>query len=91
MLKLCLPAISIIGLTWIPLDFISSISRKLMPLCFGASGLVLTNINILSALCADEVQTFVPFITKSSPSSTALVCNDAKSDPDSGSEYPWHH
>ena len=28
---------------------------------------------------------------KSSPSSTARVWREAKSEPDSGSEYPWHH
>ena len=36
------------------------------------------------------VQTFWPETTHSSPSRTAFVFSDARSDPDSGSEKPWH-
>src|SRR5260370_20496710 len=43
------------------------------------------------ALCAKVVHTFWP-VTDQSPSSvfTALVFSDARSEPDSGSEKPWH-
>ena len=57
-----------------------------MPLCFGASGSVRTRQNIMSAFCAPEVQIFWPLMTHSSPSSSALVERDAKSDPEPGSE-----
>ena len=70
-----------IGRTSTPGAFIST-SKKLIPLCLGASGSVLANINNQSASCAPEVHIFVPLITKSSPSSTALVCKEAKSEPD---------
>ena len=33
---------------------------------------------------------FCPLTTKSSPSSTAVVRSDARSEPASGSEKPWH-
>ena len=36
------------------------------------------------------VHTFCPLITHSSPSSTAVVFRLARSDPESGSEKPWH-
>ena len=46
------------------------------------------------ALCANVVQTFWPVTTHSPPSHlfdlTALVLSDARSEPDSGSEKPWH-
>ena len=44
----------------------------------------------MSACCAMLVQIFWPLTTKSSPSSTARVCRDARSDPELGSEKPWH-
>ena len=47
--------------------------------------------NIMSARCANEVQILEPFNTNSSPSIAACVWSDAKSEPVSGSEYPWHH
>ena len=62
-----------------------------MPRCFGASGSVRASMNIQSAYCAPEVQIFCPLITKSSPSRTARVCSDARSEPEPGSENPWHH
>ena len=61
-----------------------------MPWCFFASGSVRTRQNIMSACRAVEVHIFWPLITKSSPSSTARVRSDARSDPAPGSEYPWH-
>src|SRR3954465_15590817 len=39
---------------------------------------------------ASVVQTFCPETTHSSPSLTALVFSEARSEPDSGSEKPWH-
>src|SRR3954451_42069 len=40
--------------------------------------------------CANVVHTFWPVTTYSSPSRTALVLSEARSDPDSGSLNPWH-
>ena len=62
-----------------------------MPLCFGASGSVRAIMNIQWAYCAPDVQIFCPLITKSSPSRTARVCSDARSEPEPGSLNPWHH
>src|ERR671919_121527 len=42
------------------------------------------------ALCANEVQTFCPVTTHSPFDLTALVLSEARSEPDSGSEKPWH-
>ena len=42
------------------------------------------------ALCANVVQTFWPVTTHSPFDLTALVLSDARSEPDSGSEKPWH-
>src|SRR5262249_27949304 len=39
---------------------------------------------------ASVVQTFCPLTTHSSPSLTARVFREARSEPDSGSEKPWH-
>ncbi|MCY1529272.1 hypothetical protein D9M68_644060 [compost metagenome] len=77
------------GLTVMPGVFMST-SRKLMPCCFFAAGSVLASRNIMSASCASEVQIFWPLTTNSSPSSTADVRRAARSEPASGSEYPWH-
>jgi hypothetical protein len=60
----------------------------LMPLCFGASGSVRTNVSSQSASCAPEVHTFWPLTTKWSPSRTARVRSDARSDPALGSLMP---
>ncbi len=62
-----------------------------MPRCFGASGSVRASMNIQFAFCAPEVQILEPLITYSSPSRTARVCSDARSEPEPGSEKPWHH
>src|SRR3954447_10001657 len=40
---------------------------------------------------ANVVQTFWPVTTYSSPLRTARVFKEARSEPDSGSENPWHH
>ena len=42
------------------------------------------------ASCAYVVQTFWPVTIHSSPLRTARVLSDARSEPDSGSENPWH-
>ena len=42
------------------------------------------------AWCASVVQTFCPVTTHSFPSRTARVFSEARSDPASGSEKPWH-
>ena len=42
------------------------------------------------ALCAYVVQTFCPVTSHSPFDFTALVFSDARSEPDSGSENPWH-
>ena len=61
-----------------------------MPLCFGASGSVRTYSWHQSARCPSEVQIFWPLTTKWSPSRTARVRSDARSEPASGSDMPWH-
>ncbi len=63
-----------------------------MPCCFfGASGSVRTRLKIQSACWPSVVHVFWPLITQSSPSLTALVVSDARSEPALGSEKPWHH
>src|SRR5919108_3916818 len=42
------------------------------------------------AWCANVVQTFCPVTTHSPFDLTAFVLSDARSEPDSGSENPWH-
>ena len=59
-----------------------------MPLCFGASGLVRTNVRRTSESWAPEVHTFCPLTTKSSPSRTAVVRRPARSEPAPGSLIP---
>ena len=44
-----------------------------------------------SLCCAFDVHTFCPLTTNSSPSRTARVCSDARSEPASGSLKSWHH
>ena len=73
------------GRTDTPGECMSS-TKYVIPLCFGASGSVRASKIIQSDLCAPDVQIFCPLTTKSSPSFTARVCNDAKSDPEPGSE-----
>ena len=64
------------------------ITSTLMPLCLGASGSVRTNVSRKSASWAPEVHTFCPLTTKWSPSSTARVRSDARSEPALGSLMP---
>ena len=59
-----------------------------MPLCFGADGSVRTKVSSTSASWAPDVQTFCPLTTKWSPSNTARVFSDARSEPAPGSLIP---
>ncbi len=61
-----------------------------MPRCAGASGSVRTRTMQCVAHMPIEVQTFVPFTTKWSSSSTARQRRPARSLPASGSLKPWH-
>ena len=65
---------------------VMSISTKVMPCCFLAPRDVRTRPNIQFASRACVVQILLPVHTRSSPSSTADIDSDARSDPDSGSE-----
>ena len=69
-----------------------SISSMEMP-CWGlaALGSVRTSMKIMLALCALLVHMFWPLITHSSPSSTARVRSEARSEPEPGSEKPWQN
>ncbi len=60
------------------------------PWCLGASESVRATSMHHFEYWAKVVQTFWPVTTHSSPSLTALVFSDARSEPDSGSENPWH-
>src|SRR6516164_1616184 len=57
-----------------------------MPRCLDASGSVRTRQNIRSACCAPDVQIFWPFTTNSSPTISARVRSDARSEPEPGRE-----
>jgi hypothetical protein len=61
-----------------------------MPSCFGASGSVRAMRIPNLENWAREVQIFWPVTTHSSPSSTARVVSDARSEPDPGSLNSWH-
>ena len=60
------------------------------PLCLGTSGSVRATSMHHLASWAKVVHTFWPVIRKPPFSATALVFSDARSEPDSGSEKPWH-
>lgn len=79
------PSIWRIGRTEIPGDFFS-ISRKLIPCCFCPLVSVRTRAKIQFAESARDVRVFCPLTTESSPSASARVCSEARSDPASGSE-----
>ena len=66
------------------------ITSHVMPLCFGAVASVRTSSSQKSATWALLVQIFWPLTTYSSPSRTPVVRSDARSEPASGSEKPWH-
>ena len=62
-----------------------------MPLFFGRVGSVRASRMAKSASCAQVVHTFCPLTSHSSPSRTAFVASDARSDPAPGSLKSWHH
>jgi hypothetical protein len=67
-------------------------SRNEIPRCFfSAVGSVRTRQKIQSAYWPSVVHVFWPLTTQSSPSRTAVVRREARSEPASGSEKPWHH
>ena len=82
---MCSPDSMRMGFTSTP-GVVMSISRKVMP-CWGmASRLVRTRQKIQFASWAWVVHSLWPLQTKSSPSSTALICREARSEPEPGSE-----
>ncbi len=64
---------------------------KEMPICFLAVVSVRHRQKIMSAYCARVVQVFWPLMMYLSPLRSALVFSEARSDPEPGSEKPWHH
>ena len=62
-----------------------------MPRCGAASGSVRASRMPRSATRPFEHHTFWPVTTQPSPSRSARVCSDARSEPASGSENSWHH
>ena len=78
------PSISTIGRTVTPGDFMS-ISRNEMPVCGLPSVEVRTRQKIHSPYCPSVVHVFWPLTTYLSPSRTARVFTDARSEPDPGS------
>ncbi len=84
------PDMAVMGRTSTP-GWRMSTSRNVMPRCLGAVGLVRARTKIRLASRAREVHSFWPSITQRPPSSTALVDSEARSEPDPGSEKPWHH
>ena len=81
----CRQSIATMGRTLISGSCIS-ITMKVMPRCFGASGSVRNMPNSQLDLWAEEVHIFWPLITYSSPSRMARVCSEARSEPAPGSE-----
>ena len=61
------------------------------PWRFGTDASVRARQIAKSETCAQVVQTFWPSRTHSSPSRTARVASDARSDPAPGSLRSWHH
>ena len=59
-------------------------------MCFGASGSVRATSMHHFDSCAKVVQTFWPVTFQSPSTLTARVFSEARSEPDSGSEKPWH-
>ena len=79
-----------IGRTVTPFDFMSN-TMKEMPICFFALVSVRQRQKIMSACWASVVQVFWPLMMYLSPLRSALVFSEARSDPEPGSEKPWHH
>ena len=68
-----------------------STMKYVSPRRFGTAGSVRARQIAKSERCAHVVQTFWPLSTHSSPSRTARVASDARSDPAPGSLSSWHH
>ena len=83
------PVISMIGRISMPGASIGQMKYE-MPSCFGASGSVRAMRMPNFENWASEVQIFWPVTTHSSPSRTARVVSDARSEPDPGSLKSWH-
>ena len=79
------PEIILIGRTSTP-GWRMSTRRKLIPLCFGASGSVRARTKMWSARWPADVQIFWPLMTHWSPSRTARQPRLPRSDPALGSE-----
>ncbi len=62
-----------------------------MPSRLGASGSVRASSTACVERCAHVVHTFWPLTTHSSPSRSARVASDARSEPEPGSLKSWHH
>src|SRR5438067_103989 len=78
------------GRTVMPGVFMS-MSRKEIPDCCLAFGSVRTRQKMKSAYWAWVIHVFWPLTTYPSPRRSARVFKEARSDPEPGSEYPWHH
>ena len=63
----------------------------MIPARLGTSGSVRAKSTAWLDRWAQVVQTFCPVITHSSPSRSARVASDARSDPEPGSLKSWHH
>ena len=84
------PVICVIGRTSTPGERMSTISIE-MPRWRGPSSSVRASTPHQRAYCPHDTHVFWPLSTKSpSSSTTACVRSDARSDPASGSEKPWH-
>ena len=84
------PVRVVIGLTSTPGVSIWH-NRKVMPRCFGTVGSVRAKRKMPVPSIPRDVQVFCPLITHSCPSSSARSRMLARSEPDSGSEYPCTH
>ena len=62
-----------------------------MPCRFGASGSVRASRIAKSEKCAHVLHTFWPVTYHESPSRSARVASDARSEPAPGSLKSWHH
>ncbi len=66
-----------------------STTKPVRPRCFSSPGSVRQMISPMSDTWAPDVQTFWPLMIHSSPSRTARVCSEARSEPEDGSLNSW--
>ena len=83
------PVIWVMGRNSTPGERMSTISIE-MPRCVGTVSSVRASTPHQRANWPQDTHVFCPLRTKWSSRSTALVRSDARSDPASGSENPWH-